>query len=115
MPRVKRAVGAKKKRRKILKMAKGYMWGRKNRYRQAKDAVKHALVHAYVDRRKKKRNSRRLWSVKINAATRAQGLTYSRFIAGLKKAHVELDRKVLADLAQNNPTVFAEVMALAKN
>ena len=115
MPRVKRAVGAKKKRRKILKMAKGYMWGRKNRYRQAKDAVKHALVHAYVDRRKKKRNARRLWSVKINAATRESGLTYSRFIAGLKKAHIELDRKVLADLAQNNPAIFAEVVALAKN
>ena len=115
MPRVKRAVGAKKKRRKILKMAKGYMWGRKNRYRQAKDAVKHALVHAYVDRRKKKRNARRLWSVKINAATRESGLTYSRFIAGLKKAHIELDRKVLADLAQNNPAIFAEVVALAKH
>jgi len=115
MPRVKRAVGAKKKRRKILKMAKGYMWGRKNRYRQAKDAVKHALVHAYVDRRKKKRNARRLWSIKINSATRAQGLTYSRFIAGLKKAHVELDRKVLADLAQHNPKIFAEIVALAKN
>jgi len=115
MPRVKRAVGAKKKRRKILKMAKGFMWGRKNRYRQAKDAVKHALVHAYVDRRKKKRNARRLWSVKINSAVRQQGLNYSRFIAGLKKANIEIDRKVLADLAQNNPNIFAEIVALAKN
>ncbi len=114
MSRVKRAVGAHKKRRKILKMAKGYMWGRKNRYRQAKDAVKHALVHAYVDRRKKKRNARRLWNIKINSAVREQGLTYSRFIAGLKKANIELDRKVLADLAQNNPNIFAEIVALAK-
>jgi large subunit ribosomal protein L20 len=115
MPRVKRAVGAHKKRRKILKMAKGFMWGRKNRYRQAKDAVKHALVHAYVDRRKKKRNARRLWNIKINATTREQGLTYSRFIAGLKKANIEIDRKVLADLAQNNPNIFAEIVTMAKN
>jgi len=115
MPRVKRAVGAHKKRRKILKMAKGYMWGRKSRYRQAKDAVKHALVHAYVDRRKKKRDARRLWNIKINSTVREQGLTYSRFIAGLKKAKIEIDRKVLADLAQNNPSIFAEIVTLAKN
>lgn len=114
MPRVKRAVGAKKKRKKILKMAKGYMWGRKNRYRQAKDAVKHALVHAYVDRRKKKRNARRLWNLQINAATRELGLTYSRFIAGLKKQKIELDRKVLSQLAQSQPQIFKEIVAMAK-
>lgn len=95
-------------------MAKGFMWGRKNRYTLAKDAVRHSLVRAYVDRRRKKRDFRRLWSVQINAATREQGLTYSKFIAGLKKANIEIDRKVLADLAQNNPAIFSEIVALAK-
>lgn len=114
MPRVKRAVGAKKKRKKIFKLAKGYMWGRSKRWKTAKDAVKHALVHAYVDRRKKKRNARRLWNLQINAATREAGLTYSRFIAGLKKNKVELDRKVLSQLAQSQPDIFKEIVELAK-
>jgi large subunit ribosomal protein L20 len=114
MARVKRAVGAKKKRKKILKMAKGYMWSRKSRYVAAKNAVKHALVHAYVDRRKKKRNARNLWNLQINAATRELGMTYSRFIEGLKKNKVELDRKVLADMAANNPEVFKQIVELAK-
>jgi large subunit ribosomal protein L20 len=114
MARVKRAVGAHKKRRKILKMAKGYMWNRKNRYKIAKDAVRHALVHAYVDRRKKKRDFRAIWNIKINAACREQGLNYSRFIAGLKKNNIELDRKVLADLAANNQEIFKEILAAAQ-
>ncbi len=114
MSRVKRAVGAKKKRKKILKLAKGYMWGRSKRYRAAKDAVKHALVHAYVDRRLKKRNARRLWNLQINAATRELGLTYSRFISGLKKNKIELDRKVLSQLAQLQPQVFKEIVEMAK-
>ena len=114
MPRVKRAVGAKKKRRKILKMAKGFMWGRKNRYRQAKDAVKHALVHAYVDRRKKKRNARRLWNIKINAGVRKEGLTYSKFIVALKKNHIALDRKVLAELAEFHPQIFEKIVGKVK-
>lgn len=114
MPRVKRAVGARKKRKKILKMAKGYKWGRKNRYKTAKDAVRHALVRSYIDRRLKKRDFRRLWNVKINAAAREQGLTYSQFVAGLKKAEIILDRKILADLAQNNPAIFSEIIVLAK-
>ncbi|KKS26182.1 MAG: 50S ribosomal protein L20 [Parcubacteria group bacterium GW2011_GWC2_42_6] len=114
MPRVKRAVGAKKKRRKIMKLAKGYMWGRKNRYRTAKDAVRHALVHAYVDRRKKKGDFRAIWQVQINAAVRSQGLTYSRFIEGLKKNNIELDRKILADLAQNEPAVFQRIVEKVK-
>lgn len=114
MPRVKRAVGAKKKRKKIFKMAKGYMWGRSKRWKTAKDAVKHALVHAYVDRRKKKRNARRLWNLQINAATRELGMTYSRFIEGLKKNKVELDRKVLSQLAQSQNEIFKEIVALAK-
>ncbi|HCX27686.1 MAG TPA: 50S ribosomal protein L20 [Candidatus Portnoybacteria bacterium] len=114
MPRVKRAVGAHKKKKKVLKMAKGYMWSRKNRYTLAKDAVRHALKHAYVDRRKKKRDFRRIWNAQINAATRELGVTYSRFIAGLKKNKVDLDRKALAELAANHPTVFSEIVELAK-
>jgi len=95
-------------------MAKGYMWGRSKRYRTAKDAVKHALVHAYVDRRKKKRSARRLWNLQINAATRELGMTYSRFIEGLKKNKIELDRKVLSQLAQSQPKIFKEIVELAK-
>ncbi len=114
MTRVKRAVGAKKKRKKIFKLAKGYMWGRSKRYRTAKDAVRHALVHAYVDRRKKKRNARALWNLQINAATRELGLTYSRFIAGLKKHKIDLDRKVLAQLAQTQPQIFKEIVEAVK-
>ncbi len=114
MSRVKRAVGAHKKRRKILKLAKGYMWNRKNRYKVAKDAVRHALAHAYVDRRRKKGNFRALWNIQINAATREQGLSYSKFIDGLKKNKIELDRKVLADLAINNPEVFNKILEKVK-
>ncbi len=114
MPRVKRSVGAKKKRKKILKAAKGYMWSRKNRYTLAKDAVRHAMANAYRDRRRKKRDFRQLWNLQINAATRELGMTYSRFIEGLKKAKIELDRKVLADLAANNPEVFKELVAKVK-
>ena len=114
MARVKRAVGARKKRKKILKMSKGYMWSRKNRYRAAKDAVHHALVRAYIDRRRKKRDFRRLWNIKINAAVRARGINYSRFIAGLKKNKVELDRKILADLAINNPEIFSTIVEKMK-
>ncbi|KKT71922.1 MAG: 50S ribosomal protein L20 [Candidatus Moranbacteria bacterium GW2011_GWF1_44_4] len=114
MARGKRAVGAHKKKRKILKMAKGYKWNRKNRYKMAKDAVRQALKHAYFDRRKKKGNFRRLWNIQINAAVREQGMTYSRFIEALTKKNIALDRKVLADLAQNNPEVFNQILAEAK-
>jgi large subunit ribosomal protein L20 len=114
MARVKRAVGAKKKRRKIMKAAKGYMWGRKNRYRTAKDAVRHALVHAYVDRRKKKGDFRAIWQIQINAAVRNQGINYSRFIEGLKKNKIELDRKILADLAQHEPATFKQIVKAVK-
>ena len=114
MTRVKRAVGAHKKRRKILRLAKGYMWNRKNRYKIAKDAVRHALLHAYFDRRKKKGDFRNLWNIQINAATRAENMTYSRFIAGLKKNKIELDRKIMADLARNNPEIFKDLVAAAK-
>ena len=114
MSRVKRAMGAHKKRRKILKLAKGYMWNRKNRYKIAKDAVRHALVRSYIDRRRKKRDFRQLWNIQINAATREQGITYSRFIAGLKKNKIELDRKILADLSINNPEIFKEILAASQ-
>jgi len=109
MARVKRAVGAHKKRRKILKMASAYMWSRSSRYRQAKDAVRHALSRAYFDRRKKKADFRTLWNIQINAACREQGVTYSRFINALKKNNILLDRKILADLAQNNPETFKKI------
>lgn len=114
MTRVKRAVGAHKKKRKILKLAKGYMWNRKNRYKVAKDAVRHALARAYFDRRKKKGDFRRLWNLKINAATRAEGMTYSRFIEALTKKNIGIDRKILADLAQNNKEIFKEIVEMAK-
>jgi len=90
------------------------MWGRKNRYRLAKDAVRHALARAYFDRRKKKADFRGLWNIQINAACREQGITYSRFIAGLKKNKIELDRKILADLAQNNPEIFTKIIESVK-
>ncbi len=113
MPRVKRAVQAHKKRRKILKMAKGYMWSRSSRYRQAKDAVRHALSRAYFDRRKKKADFRTLWNIQINAACRELGMTYSRFINALKKNNILLDRKILADLAQNNSETFKKIFESA--
>src|SRR5688500_16021378 len=106
MPRVKRSVHARKKRRKVLGQAKGY-WGLKSRsYRYAKEQVEHSLVYAYRDRKNKKRTFRQLWIVRINAAARANGLAYNQFIAGLKAAEIELDRKVLADLAVSYPAAF---------
>lgn len=90
------------------------MWSRSTRWRAAKDAVRHALAHAYFDRRKKKGDFRTLWNIQINAACREQGITYSRFIAGLKKNKIELDRKILADLAQSNPEVFVKIVEIAK-
>ena len=114
MSRVKRAIHAHKKRRKILKLAKGYMWSRSKRHKAAKDAVRHALSRAYFDRRKKKGDFRTLWNIQINAACRQQSITYSRFIAGLKKNKMELDRKILADLAQNNPEVFTKIIETVK-
>ena len=112
--RVKRSVHARKKRRKVLAQAKGY-WGLKSRsYRYAKEQVEHSLVYAYRDRRNKKRNFRSLWIVRINAAARANGLSYNQFIAGLKKAEIELDRKVLADIAVSDPAAFGKIADEAK-
>src|SRR5947199_8805456 len=98
MPRVKRSVASRKKRRKVLGQAKGY-WGlKKSSYRYAKEQVDHSLTYAYRDRKVKKRTFRRLWIMRINAGARANGLSYNQFVAGMKKANIELDRKVLAEL-----------------
>ena len=114
MPRVKRGVAARKKRRKVLEQAKGY-WGLKStNYRYAKDQVDHSLVYAYRDRKVRKRQFRRLWIVRINAAARDNGLSYSQLINGLHKAEIELDRKVLADLAVKDPAAFTKVAERAK-
>ncbi len=114
MPRVKRGTTHIKKRRKLLAKTKGYMWGRKNLIKAAKTAVLKAGVHAFVDRRKKKRVNRGLWQIKISAFVKEQGVSYSRFIDALKKSQVELDRKVLADLAVNNKEVLAKILAEVK-
>jgi large subunit ribosomal protein L20 len=114
MPRVKRAVHGQKKRRKVLGQAKGY-WGRKNsHYRYAKEQVERSLVYAYRDRKVKKRTFRSLWITRINAAARQHGLSYNQFINGCGKAGIELDRKVLADLAVSDPAAFAAIAERAK-
>src|ERR671929_1456295 len=114
MPRVKRSVHARKKRRKVLEQAKGY-WGiKKSSYKYAKEQVERSLAYAYRDRKNRKRAFRRLWIMRINAGARANGLSYNQFIAGLKAADVELDRKVLADLAVADPAKFAELAEQAK-
>jgi len=114
MARVKRAVNAHKKRRVILERAEGYRGQRSRLYRKAKEQVTHSLVYAYRDRRAKKGEFRRLWIQRINAASRANGLTYNRLIQGLALAGVEVDRRILADLAVNNPETFASIVATAK-
>jgi large subunit ribosomal protein L20 len=114
MPRVKRSVHARKKRRKVLGQAKGYFGIKKSSYKYAKEQVDHSLVYAYRDRRNRKRSFRRLWIIRINAAARQEGLSYNQFIAGCKKANIELDRKVLADLAVKEPAAFKAVAEQAK-
>lgn len=114
MPRVKRSVTAKKKRRTVLERAKGYYGAKSRSYRAAKEQVQHSLQYAYRDRRNKKREIRRLWIARINAAARLNGMSYSTFMNGLKKAEVALDRKVLSDMAINDPASFAKLAELAK-
>src|SRR5213594_4437419 len=114
MPRVKRSVAARKKRRKVLEQAKGY-WGLKSKtYRHAKEQVEQSLAYAYRDRKARKRSFRRLWIMRINAAARREGLSYNQFVAGCKKGEIELDRKVLADLAVSDPAAFSAIAAKAK-
>ncbi|MDD3735317.1 MAG: 50S ribosomal protein L20 [Candidatus Pacebacteria bacterium] len=114
MTRVKRSKTAKKKRKKVLKEAKGYKWSRKSSYRRAKEAVSHALSYQFRDRKAKKRDFRRLWQVKINAKVREYGLTYNKFINLLKKNKIEIDRKILADLAENEPKTFEKIIDVVK-
>src|SRR5512134_3709724 len=114
MPRVKRGVVAHARHKKILALAKGYRGRRKNVFRIAKQAVMKAGQYAYRDRRTRKRVFRQLWIARINAASRELGVTYSRFMAGLKKAQIDIDRKVLADLAVNDPAAFGSIVEKVK-
>ena len=114
MPRSVNAVASRRRRKKILKAAKGYFGARSNVYTVAKNAVERAMQYAYRDRRNKKRAFRRLWIARINAASRQEGLSYSRFMNGLKKADINLNRKVLADLALNEPDAFKAIIAKVK-
>ena len=113
MARVKRAVNAHKKRRVVLERASGYRGQRSRLYRKAKEQMLHSMTYAYRDRKKRKGDFRQLWIQRINAAARANGMTYNRFIQGLKAAGVEVDRKVLADLAVTDPAAFAALVKVA--
>ena len=114
MARIKRAVNAHKKRRKVLKLAKGY-WGSKSKqYRTASEQVRRSLRYAYIGRKLRKRDFRRLWIARINAAARLNGMSYSTFINGLKKKNIEVNRKMLADLAVNDAEAFAQLVEIAK-
>jgi large subunit ribosomal protein L20 len=114
MARVKGGVMTNKRRKNVLKMVKGYRFGRSTKKRQAREAIVHAGSYAFRDRRTKKRNMRQLWTIKINAAVRPLGLSYSKFIDLLKKKNVEVDRKVLADLAENNSETFGRIVEQVK-
>lgn len=113
--RVKRGYKARHRRKKVLKLAKGYTAGRGKLYRTAADAVDKALMYAYRDRKVRKREFRSLWITRINAATRMNNLSYSKFINGLKRANVELDRKILAELAVSDPHAFSQIASLASD
>ncbi|MDQ1697509.1 MAG: large subunit ribosomal protein [Frankiaceae bacterium] len=114
MARVKRAVNAHKKRRVVLERASGYRGQRSRLYRKAKEQMLHSMTYAYRDRKKRKGDFRQLWIQRINAAARQIGMTYNRFIQGIKAAGIEIDRKVLADMAVNDPPAFAALVELAK-
>ena len=114
MARVRHAVAARRRRKKIFKKAKGYVGGRRKLYRTAKETVRRAEAHSYRDRKAKKRTFRQLWIARINAACRANGVKYSEFIAGLKKAGVSLDRKALAELAVSGKSAFKKLVSMAK-
>jgi large subunit ribosomal protein L20 len=112
--RVKTGTVRRKKHKKILKQAKGFYSGRRKHFRKAKEQVEHSLVYAYRDRKRKKRDFRRLWIVRINAGARLNGMSYSTLMHGLKLANIDLDRKILADMAMNNPEAFTKVVESAK-
>lgn len=115
MVRVKRGKTALKRRKRLIKHAKGFRWGRKSKYRAAKEALLHARSHSFRDRRTKKRDFRRLWQTQINAACRQASISYSRFIHALKENKIELDRKVLAELAKNHPKIFEKIAEKVKS
>lgn len=115
MARIKRGVTAKKRHKKILKMAKGYRGAKSKLYRVANQAVMKSLMYAYIGRKLRKRDFRKLWIARINAATRANGLSYSKFISGLKDAGIEINRKVLADMAVNDAQGFSQLVDVVKN
>ena len=115
MAKIKHSVATRRRKKRLLKKTKGYWGDRSKQYRQARRALMHALVYAYRDRRVKKRDFRRLWITRINAACRAAGITYSKFINGLKKAKVSLDRKILADLTVKDAHAFKKLVEIAKS
>jgi len=110
MVRVKRGTIAHKRRKRVLKQVKGFRWGRKSKYRLAKDALFHAWTHAYRDRKIKKRTFRSLWQIQINAFVRQKGISYSKFIHALKKNKIEIDRKILSELAREHPKIFEKII-----
>lgn len=114
MSRIKRGVSGRKKRRKLLKLARGYYGAKSRSYRAAKEQLMHSLSYAYRDRRNKKRDFRKLWITRINAAARQNGISYSRLMNGLKLANIEIDRKVLSEMAVNDPEAFAKAASLAR-
>jgi large subunit ribosomal protein L20 len=114
MPRAKGGPKTRRRHKKTMKQAKGYVGGRRKTYRQARETVERGLTYAYRDRKQKKRDIRSLWIVRINAAARANGLSYSQLVAGLKAAGIEVDRKILAALALDDPQAFAEIAGMAR-
>lgn len=115
MARVKKAINARKKHKKVLKLAKGYFGARSKQFRAAKGSVMRAMAASYKGRKLRKRDFRKLWIARINAAARMNGMSYSRFINGLKKANIDLNRKILADMAVNDAEAFAKLVEIAKN
>ena len=115
MPRVKRAVQARKHRKGLMKHAKGFKYGRKSKFKLAKDALRHAWTYAYRDRKAKKRTFRNLWNLQINALARQNGITYSQLIHGLKAKKIEIDRKALSELAKEYPDIFVKIVEEAKS
>ena len=114
MPRVKRGTTKNKRKKALLQHAKGFRWGRKSKYKLAKDALRHAWTYAYRDRKAKKRTFRQLWELQINEQARKQGINYSRLIHGLKLKKIEIDRKVLAELANEHPEIFKKIIEEVK-
>ncbi|MBU3964243.1 50S ribosomal protein L20 [Patescibacteria group bacterium] len=110
MVRVKRGTTAHKRRKSVLKQTKGFRWGRKNRYTLAKEALLHALSYNYRDRKVRKREKRQLWQIQINAGSRKQDISYSKLMGGLKKKNIAIDRKILAQLAQEQPKIFEKII-----